>query len=86
MIIPCREAPPCGRELQSSPESLEGVDQTIRRRVMGGRLFLGLQARKACELLAELPTPLVEAKDVPGHPLSKDLVLGCLFNTTLSFT
>jgi hypothetical protein len=64
MIIPCREAPPCGRELQSSPESPEGVDQTIRRRVMGGRLFLVLQARKdlACELLAELHTPLVELK------------------------
>ncbi len=55
---------------------------------MEGRLFLVLQARKdlACELLEELHTPLVEVKDVPDQPPRKDLVLGCLFNTTLSFT
>ena len=43
---------------------------------MGGRLFPVLQLRKdpLCELLPELHTPLVEAEDIPDHPLNKNLV------------
>ena len=44
---------------------------------MGGRLFLVFQAREdlTCELFPQLHTPLVEAEDIPDHPLNKNLVL-----------
>ena len=59
------------------PGPLERIDQTVRRRVMGRRLFLVLQLRKnlVCKLLPQLHTPLVEAENIPDHPLNKDLVL-----------
>ena len=44
---------------------------------MGGHPLVVLQLRKdpVGELLPELHPPLVEAEDVPDHPLNKNLVL-----------
>ena len=42
---------------------------------MHGLIIFQLGENTLCELLSQLNAPLIEAEDVPDHPLHEDLVL-----------